>query len=634
MLYPLLSSLFQQGQSAVIRRGRCTGAVVEWASPSVQNLLGLQPDQLSSSGLAYTELIHPEDRAAFEAEQARYLSGDADNHEHADYRIRHASGCWVWVKDHTSLYRDEHQQVAVVSFLTDVSGMHVTQARLEEERERFQLVLESTRLGIWDWHLPTNQVVFDRGWAEMLGYGLGEIEPCVESWSSRVHPEDLDDAMATVQAHVAGETTFYEHVHRLRHKAGHWVWILDRGRVVEYGPDGTPLRFTGTHTNITPQKEAELAAQEANQAKSYFLARMSHEIRTPLNGVLGILQLLTATELSEQQGVYVDTIRESGQTLLTIINDVLDVAKVEAGEMRLNEHPFPLERSLRLVYDLYAETALRKGLDYTLDLAPDLPEHLVGDDHRLRQVLSNLVSNAMKFTDAGSVRVRVTAARMPGQRVMFSADVVDTGTGITNVEGVFEAFRQDNARVFGTRGGTGLGLSISRELVRAMGGTLTVDSVVGRGSTFQVRIPLTTTQAEAKRSQQRERATELAPLRILVAEDNLVNTMVIRGVLRQLGQEPTLVTNGREAVEACRRQAFDLVLMDIHMPEMDGLQAARSITAELGPAAPRIVAISADAFGLPESERRAAGMDHSIAKPFDIGQIERVLVDTPVASEA
>jgi len=620
-----IERLFTAGNVAIFEWRNEPGWPTTYVTPSVKNLLGYEPSQLIDGALPFGDLVHPDDLTCLTEAFDSILTSGSDRFVHEDYRVRHADGHWVWVHEETLIDRDETGAVrALVGHLTNVTAQQTVKAELLAKHERLRLVLEGARLGMWDWNPQTNEVVFDERWARLLGHELDEIQPSLAEWEDRVHPDDLEACYADIRAHMAGETDFYENVHRMRHRDGRWVYILDRGRIAERDAEGRPTRFTGTHTDITLQKEAELAAQEASRATSTFLARMSHEIRTPLNGVLGVVHLLAGTEMTASQREYLETIRESGESLRAIINDVLDVAKVEAGEMSLVLEPFDPARLLRSIVDLYRERALAKRLDYRLEIGDDVPPCLVGDRHRLRQVLSNLLSNALKFTDEGHVVVRASAARSPdGATLRIS--VVDTGPGIADTDGIWEAFRQADALVSRTHGGTGLGLAISQQLTDLMGGSLMVESEPGKGSTFTLELELPVAERAPRPAGVVQEGIELTRLRVLVAEDNRVNQVVIRGVLDQLGQDVTVVENGRRAVDACRDGAFDVVLMDIHMPEMGGIEASQHIRALDLDTRPMIVAISADAFAPTLDAYAEARFDDSIAKPFKLDDLTRVL---------
>jgi signal transduction histidine kinase/CheY-like chemotaxis protein/HPt (histidine-containing phosphotransfer) domain-containing protein len=361
-------------------------------------------------------------------------------------------------------------------------------------------------------------------------------------------------------------------------------------------------------------------ADAATRAKSDFLAMMSHEIRTPLSGVLGMLHLLLDTPLSDSQRHYTETIQESGEALLGILNDILDFSKMEAGKLELHPIDFDVGEVVTSVTTLLGARAQEKGIALESQLAPDVPRALRGDAGRLRQVLLNLVGNAIKFTDAGTVRVEV--ARVDDHPTLRFA-VIDTGIGISDEaqQRLFREFSQvPQAR--GQRfGGTGLGLAISKKIVGAMGGDIGMDSVVGRGSTFWCTVPFELALAEVRQAPRVEapHATlAVSPLRILVAEDNAVNQEVAVGLLRRSGHEVDAVADGSAAVAAVHAGTYDIVLMDLHMPGLNGIEATREIRRIPGAKGTLpIIALSASSLRNSAERALAAGMNGHLVKPID-----------------
>ena len=507
---------------------------------------------------------------------------------------------------------------------------------LAESEERFALAVRGTNDGIWDWDIRTNKVFFSPRWKNMIGYDDEELANEFSTFEIRVHPEDHERVMKTVQDYLYGQLDRYAVEFRFQHKDGSWRWMLARGRALR-DPDGKPYRMAGSHTDITEQKQAEeqlrharLAAEAANRAKSAFLANMSHEIRTPMNGIIGMSELLLNTKLDPKQHEYLLMLKNSAESLLALLNDVLDFSKIEAGKMELDEQDFDLRHTIADTLLALGVRAMQKNLTLKHKVAEDVPVMLLGDDGRLRQILINLVGNAIKFTDRGEIIVRVRIESRALDKTTLHFEIHDTGIGISSeVQGrIFDAFTQAETNTNRRYGGTGLGLAICRDLVELMQGRIWVESEPGKGSTFH----FTAVFGEATRdSVDHPAASSTGPLlglaeksmKVLVVEDGRVNQLVAAKLLEERGHRVEIANNGQEAVEKVRDGEFDAILMDVHMPEMNGFQATaaiRQIEEKHGGHVP-IIAMTANALKGDREQCIAAGMDDYVSKPIHSAEL-------------
>lgn len=426
-----------------------------------------------------------------------------------------------------------------------------------------------------------------------------------------------------------------------RRKDGREIWI-DTTLAPLLSESGALERVVAIERDITAAKRheaemtnARIAAESSERAKSAFLATMSHEIRTPMNAVIGMADLLCETDLDDSQRLYAETIRTSAEALLKIINDILDLSKLEAGRLSIDPVDFSPGPCVLDAVDLLRPRAVAKGLELTVEFRTRLPAMLHGDDGRLRQILVNLTGNSIKFTDRGGVTI-IVSHRDQGAEVTLRIEVRDTGIGIPPDKraGIFDPFAQADAATTRRFGGTGLGLAISRLLARQMGGDITVDSRPGEGSCFRVDLKLHaacgTRETEPLPGAD---LSALAGLRVLLAEDNGTNRLLVRSFLKDTGVVLEMAQNGRVAVDMATMQTFDVILMDLSMPELDGLGATREIRAR-GGHRPRIVALTANAFASDRKDCLDAGMDAFLSKPVRKSDLLAALAEATDADTA
>ncbi|MDH4322433.1 MAG: ATP-binding protein, partial [Desulfobulbaceae bacterium] len=563
---------------------------------------------------------------------------------HGNFLNRKKNGEELWEKAVIAPIFNERREIThFLAVKEDITEQKRNADALQASEQRYRQVVNSTSEGYWLLDENRKTVEVNDALLQMLGYEREEM-------LGRPPTDFVDEKNRQIFIYQTSKIESTDHrIYEiaLKTKEGGNIHTIFSATTLQ-NEDGTATGAFAFITDISLRKQyerdlqaAQEAALKANRAKSDFLANMSHEIRTPMNGIIGMTDILMHTDLDPQQRFFLKTVKISADSLLALINDILDFSKIEAGKLELNEHPFALADAVQGTVLTVQVLAEDKGLSLQVEIDPAVPPVLRGDSLRFRQVLLNLLSNGVKFTDQGHVQVAISHAPAPDGKVELRVAVTDTGRGINPemVEHIFGSFAQEESAITRQYGGTGLGLTISRQLCRLMGGDIQVASAPGRGSVFT----FTCIFAEAAASElaadtsAAPGTTATPPMAILLVEDNEINRQLAGFILERDHHRLTMAKNGMEALEQLARQGFDMVLMDIQMPRMDGytatgiirtleqgMEVGEEIPAELAARlAPRlrgghlpIIAMTAHAMSGDREKCLAAGLDDYLTKPF------------------
>ncbi len=611
--------------------------VHEFVSDGVRELAGLEPEEMLRDSTEFIRRVHPDDLPAMEAN----LLGAIESGEPGDveYRLQHRDGTEKWVRGKLKLTaRTAGGWLVFDGFALDITQQRRIERAVRDNDAKFRALFEGTSAGVVLLDVESDSVL-DCNEAALALLG-GKREDVVGQPGRRFRAPVQPGGMSADELRSwAEENVFRSHGHRqellIRRLDG--SDILVEVAISPFQLDGRLIAL-GVVTDITDRKRAEEAlrqavhaAEAANRAKTEFLAHMSHEIRTPLNGILGLTELVLDADPRHDQREYLELVRSSADSLLVILNDLLDLSKIEAGKLDLEHVPFALRPTLDDALLPFALQARGKGLALTCRVEDAVPDSLVGDPNRLRQILVNLVGNAIKFTDAGGVDVRVELLADDAGRVGLRFTVRDTGIGIPAEKQarIFQSFEQADSSTTRRYGGTGLGLTIAGRLAAMMGGQIGVQSAPGKGSTFYFTVRF---DRGADRPAPAAPAAAPSPdgpqrLRVLVAEDHEVNQLLARRLLERRGHTVTVVGDGRQALDALDRGGFDVALLDVQMPELDGLTVATRLRERERGTGRRLPVLALTAYSMKGDRERclAAGMDGYLSKPIRAAELYAAL---------
>ena len=604
--------------------------VLVW-DEQMYRLYGVAPEDFSGAYEAWESGLHPDDVAGESEKLLRAIRGEKEFD--TEFRIIWpADGSVRYIKANATVLRDaDGQAVRVIGTNLDITEQQRAEEELRVTSNRLLLATKAGEIGIWDFDITTNELVWDEQMYRLYGVAPENFSGAYEAWESGLHPDDVANESEKLQRAIRGEEEF-DTEFRIIWPADGSVRFIKANATVLRDASGQAVRMIGTNWDTTEQRRGEQAlllakqnAEAAVRTKSQFLANMSHEIRTPMNGIMGLTELLLRSDLNEEQRHYLDLIGQSAGSLLTIINDVLDVSRIEAGKMQLTNRSFNLRDSIGDTLQTVGLRAVEKGIELAYRVPPDVPELLVGDAGRIRQILVNLVGNALKFTEQGEVVVDVQLTSRTSDRASLRFQVHDTGIGIpaNKLRSIFESFTQVEGSTTRSYGGTGLGLTICRDLVELMNGRIWVESQLGQGSTFHFTVTLGVGPAAAGSLDTPPRA--IAGVRALVVDDNATNRNILSEMLTGWAIEAQSAASGAEALTKLAAaqdsaEPMQLVLLDTIMPTMDGLQVARRILDEFGEQAPAVFLLSPAGSTVAPSKLRKLGPDRVLTKP--VKQIE------------
>ena len=633
-----LLSLFDKGDSVLFQWKNNEIWDVEYVSENVENILGYSTDDFYSGRVHYGALIDSDDIEQVMKEVEDAIDNNVDFFKHKPYRLKTKDGNEKWILDNTVTKKNEQGEIThFIGYLMDITTQKHFEKDLIKGRKLLSEAQRITKVGSWSLDNIANNLTWSDEIFEIFNIDKNEFEPSYEGFLNVIHPDDREIVNKAFSQSVESHTP-YNVEHRLLMKDGSIKYVVERGETI-YDEQNNPIMTQGTVQDITELKKTQEAliqakefAEEATKAKSEFLANMSHEIRTPMTGILGFVSQLAKGEKDQERLKHFNIIQNSGKTLLSIINDILDLSKIESGKMDIEQHPYHIHELLNTTLSVFKDIADEKSIKFETNIDETLPKCILIDDVRLKQVILNLLNNAVKFTPKnGQISLK---AQYNQSKAILRISVIDTGIGIAkeNLEKIFEAFAQEDSTTTRRFGGTGLGLAISSKLVQLMDGKITLESTLGKGSKFSFEIPVIKCEEDTETTEtiDKFKATYIGKLEgnILIVEDNKTNQMLLGIILDDLGLSYDVANDGVESINCIQNTKYDAILMDENMPNMNGIEATkriRSIEKEQSLSRIPIIAVTANALSSDRERFIESGMDDYVSKPYTEEDIKEVL---------
>lgn len=602
-------------------------------SPQLLEIYGVTPSSFSGRYEDFQKVVVPEDLPYIEerlqkaiATQERYFS--------LKHRFLKPSGELRWLESLGEfIYGEDGKPIRLIGTAYDCTERVRVQEQMTEDRRRLELALEAGELGFWDWNIVTGQVQFGGEWGKMLGYSLEELQPRVETWERLVHPDDMPIIQEVLKKHLDGKTPFYESEHRLISKDGRWVWVLDRGRVVERDASGRPLRALGIHANITAQKIVRETLRETDKRKDEFLATLAHELRNPLAPIRTGLAIIRKDPTSVSASKAREMMERQLAHMVRLIDDLLDVSRISTGRLSLKRKPVSVKDIVATAIE--ASQPLIDSEHHTLTCHLSDEDLVVnGDLTRLSQSLSNLLTNAAKYTPQGG-KIDLFVGREDG---ILTISVTDNGLGVPNdlQEHIFDLFGQVNKTLDRAQGGLGIGLALVRTLIKLHGGEVTVFSEgSGRGSTFTIKLPLQgTPDMKLKGETMTELHQRTSKKRVLIVDDNIDAAKSLSLFVEMLGHTTVIAANGPDAVERVASFRPDVIFLDIGLPGMSGFEVAKIIRQLPEALHTQIIALTGWGTEETKIKTKEAGFNEHLIKPVELERVESILFshETPLTS--